>query len=246
MLFRSRFLWDFAEACRKSRMLVDYHGVHRPTGMERAYPNVVNYEGVHGLEQMKWNEGNPEFLANDVKICFTRMTAGPMDYTPGAMDNYRIGRYPPRKISFTNPGSIGTRCRQIAMMALYFAPLQMLCDSPTKYERNMECFSFMAGMPTVWDETRALGGSPDSHVAVARRKGDVWYAAGITNADWRYFVLDTSFLGDGEWDMEIFKDSSSSDDSPETYIHTRLGIRAGERITIRMAAGGGFAARFTK
>ena len=241
-----RFLWDFAEACRKNRMLVDYHGVHRPTGMERAYPNVVNYEGVHGLEQMKWNEGNPEFLANDVKICFTRMTAGPMDYTPGAMDNYRIGRYPPRKISFTNPGSIGTRCRQIAMMALYFAPLQMLCDSPTKYERNMECFSFMAGVPTVWDETRALGGSPDSHVAVARRKGDVWYAAGITNADWRYFVLDTSFLGDGKWDMEIFKDSSSSDDSPETYIHTRLGIRAGERITIRMAAGGGFAAKFTK
>ncbi len=249
-----RFLWAFAEACRRNRMIIDYHGVHRPTGLRRAYPNVLNYEGVHGLEHMKWNDGDPEILANDVKICYTRMTAGPMDYTPGAMDNYAIGKYPKKNAgrprskcdTYVNPGSIGTRSRQMAMMALYDAPLQMLCDSPTKYERNMECFSFMAATPTTWDETIGLEGTPDTCAVVARRKGDVWYVAGITNADGRYFTLDTSFLPEGEWNMEMFRDMYDSGDNASSYFHTRLGMKHGESIVIRMAPGGGFIARFTK
>ena len=248
-----RFLWKFAESCRKNRMLLDYHGSHRPTGLSRSYPNVLNSEGVFGLEQMKWSDGNPAILANDVKICFTRMTAGPMDYTPGAMDNYQVGMYPPksmtlkgRPFAFTHPGSLGTRSRQMAMMALYYAPLQMLCDSPTKYERNAECLAFMSAIPTTWDETRGLDGAPDTHVVVARRKGDVWYVAGITNADWRYYTLDTSFLPDGEWDMEIFRDTVDSDGKATAYLHARLGVRSGESLVVRMAPGGGFIARFTK
>ena len=249
-----RFLWTFAEACRKNKMIVDYHGVHRPTGMRRAYPNVLNYEGVHGLEQMKWNDGDVEMLANDVKICYTRMTAGPMDYTPGAMDNYAIGKYPKKSArnrsaansAYVNPGSIGTRSRQMAMMALYDAPLQMLCDSPTKYERNMECFSFMAATPTTWDETIGLEGAPDTCAVVARRKGEVWYVAGITNADGRYFTLDTSFLPEGDWNMEVFRDMYDSGDNASSYFHTRLGLKRGESVVIRMAPGGGFIARFTK
>ena len=249
-----RFLWTFAEACRKNRMIVDYHGVHRPTGLSRAYPNVLNYEGVHGLEQTKWNDGDVEMLANDVKICYTRMTAGPMDYTPGAMDNYAIGKYPKndaglprvRSYAYVNPGSLGTRSRQMAMMALYDAPLQMLCDAPTKYERNMECFSFMAATPTTWDETIGLEGSPDTCAVVARRKGEVWYVAGITNADGRYFTLDTSFLPEGDWNMEVFRDMYDSGDNASSYFHTRLSLKRGESVVIRMAPGGGFIARFTK
>lgn len=249
-----RFMWKFAEECRKNRMLVAYHGSHRPTGMSRAYPNVINYEGVYGLEQMKWFDGNPGILDNDVKICFTRMTAGPMDYTPGAMDNYAIGKYPRREAGanarrghvFTNPGSLGTRSRQMAMVALYYAPLQMLCDSPTKYERNRECLSFMARIPTTWDETIGLDGTPDSHAVVARRKGDVWYVAGITNEKGRYYTLDTSFLPDGEWDIEMFRDKYDSGENAKSYFHTRLGIRRGESIVVRMAPGGGFVARITK
>ena len=246
-----RFLWAFAEACRKNRMLVDYHGVHRPTGLSRAYPNVLNYEGVHGLEQMKWSDGSADILANDVRICFTRMTAGPMDYTPGAMDNYAVGKYPqknprrPRAV-YDNPGSLGTRSRQMAMMALYDAPLQMLCDSPTKYERNMECFAFMAATPTTWDETIGLEGSPETCAIVARRKGDAWYVAGITNAQGRYFTLDTAFLPEGEWNMEMFRDSYDSADNASSYFHTRLSVRRGESIVVRMAPGGGFIARFTR
>ena len=248
-----RFLWKFAESCRRNRMLIDYHGSHRPTGLRRAYPNVLNSEGVHGLEQMKWNDGDVEILDNDVKLCYTRMTAGPMDYTPGAMDNYAIGKYPKkdrkfagRHYAYTHPGSVGTRCRQMAMMALYDAPLQMLCDSPTKYERNMECFSFMAATPTTWDETVGLFGTPDTCAVVARRKGDVWYVAGITNAEGRYYTFDTSFLPDGDWNMEIFKDASDSNENATSYVHTRLKLRKGESMVVRMAPGGGFVARFTK
>ena len=247
-----RFLWKFAEVCSRNRMLVDYHGVHRPTGLSRAYPNVLNYEGVHGLEQMKWFDGNSEILANDVKLCFTRMTAGPMDYTPGAMDNYAIGKYPKRKSSggrsniWVNPGSLGTRSRQMAMIALYDAPLQMLCDSPTKYERNRECFSFMAATPTVWDDTVGLDGDPDSFVVVARRKGDVWYVAGITNDKSHIYQLDTSFLGEGEWKMEAFRDSRQNRDDPQAYSHDTIHVRKGETMAFQMAPGGGFVARFSR
>ena len=240
-----RFLWEFAEECAKNRMLVDYHGAHRPTGMSRAYPNVLNYEGVHGLECMKWFHNNEDFMDNDVKQFFIRMTAGPMDYTPGAMDNYPLGQY---KGSNVNPGSAGTRCRQMAMMAAYEAPLQMLCDAPTKYERNMECFRFMAATPVVWDDTVGLGGCPDSFAAVARKAKDgSWYAAAINNKDARTYVLDTSFLGEGTWKVEAFRDAEDAATAPQHYVHeTGNAVRAGEKLVYRMAPGGGFVVRFSK
>ena len=239
------FLWDFAEACRQNRMLVDYHGAHRPTGMSRAYPNVVGYEGIHGLECMKWfKSGQYDFMANDVRACFLRMTAGPMDYTPGAMDNYPIDQYGGGGI---NPGSVGTRCRQMAMMAAFEAPLQMLCDSPTKYEKNAECFSFMSKVPTTWADTKALGGMPDTMFAVARQAMDgSWYAAGLTNADARGFTLDTAFLGAGEWKAEIFRDADDADTQPTHYVRETKTVKAGEKIALRLAKGGGFAIRFAK
>ena len=160
------FLEKFAAACAKHKMLVDYHGAYRPVGLQRTYPNLLNYEGIHGLEQMKWGKKDKDMCYNDVACFFLRMTAGPMDYTPAAMDNYKIGDY---RGNGTNPGSVGTRCHQMALMALYEAPLQMLSDSPTKYEKNMECFSFMAKTPVVWDDTIGLGGCPESFAAVARR-----------------------------------------------------------------------------
>ena len=240
-----RFLWDCAEACRQNRMIVVYHGAHRPTGMSRAYPNVIGYEGVHGLEWMKgFRSGRYDFMANDVRACFLRMTAGPMDYTPGAMDNYPIDQYGG---GGTNPGSVGTRCRQMAMMAAFEAPLQMLCDSPTKYEKNAECFSFMSKVPTTWADTKALGGTPDTMFAVARQAKDgSWYAAGMTNADARDFTLDTAFLGAGEWKAEIFRDADDADTQPTHYVRETKTVKAGEKIALRLAKGGGFAIRFAK
>ena len=239
-----RFLWTFAEACAQNRMLVDYHGAHRPTGMSRAYPNVLNYEGVHGLECAKWFRNDYDFMDNDVKAFFLRMTAGPMDYTPGAMDNYPIGQY---KGNNVNPGSVGTRCRQMAMMVAYEAPLQMLCDAPTKYERNMECFSFMAATPVVWADTVGLGGCPYTYAAVARKAKDgAWYAAALNNKDPRDWTLDTAFLGAGEWTAEIFRDAPDADARPTRYVHETKTLKAGDTCAFRLTAGGGFVAKFTK
>ena len=240
----TQFLERFAAACAKEKMLVDYHGVYRPVGLHRTYPNIINYEGVHGLEQMKWHQNNYDFMANDVRLAFCRMTAGPMDYTPGAMLNYTKGTY---KGGTLFPGSYGTRCRQMAMMALFESPLQMLCDSPTNYEKNSECFRFMAETPTVWKDTVALGGHPDSHVALAREAKDgSWFAAGMTNWDARNFALDTSFLGTGKWEMEIFRDADDADKNATRYVREKKTVKAGERIMVTMAPGGGFVARFTR
>ena len=237
------FLEKFAAACARHRMIVDYHGVYRPVGLSRMYPNVLNYEGVHGLEYMKLSR-DEDMMANDVAAFFLRMTAGPMDYTPGAMDNYRIGEY---RGDATNPGSIGTRCRQMAMMALYEAPLQMLCDAPTKYERNAECLSFMARTPVVWDSVVGLGGSPKTFAAVARKARDgAWYAAGISNRDPRTFAFATDFLADGEWRADIFRDADDSADEPTHYVHEAKDVHAGETLSFRMAPGGGFVVRFTR
>lgn len=236
------FLETFAKACAKNKMLVDYHGIYRPTGMQREYPNIVNYEGIHGLEQMKWYDPSIDMMANDVRAAFLRMTAGPMDYTPGAMDNYVIGQY---RGSGTNPGSVGTRCHQMAMMAAYEAPLQMLSDAPTKYERNMESFSFMAKVPTVWSKTVGLGGSPDNFFAVAREAKDgVWYASAIGNADAHDVTIDTSFLGAGAWTAEIFRDAPDSDKHPTAYVHETKRVQSGDRLAFHLAPGGGFIVRF--
>ena len=181
---------------------------------------------------------------NDVACFFLRMTAGPMDYTPGAMDNYKFGDY---RGNGTNPGSVGTRCHQMALMALYEAPLQMLSDSPTKYEKNMECFSFMAKTPVVWDDTIGLGGCPESFAAVARKAKDgSWYAAGITNKEARDFAFKTCFLGGGEWKAEIFRDAGDSGENPTKYIHETKTVKAGDELSFNMASGGGFIVHFTK
>ena len=240
----ANFLEKFAVACAKHKMLVDYHGAYRPVGLQRTYPNVLNFEGIHGLEQLKWGKKDADMCYNDVACFFLRMTAGPMDYTPGAMDNYPLGNY---SGNTTNPGSVGTRCHQMALMALYEAPLQMLSDSPTKYEKNMECFAFMAKTPVVWDDTIGLGGCPESFAAAARKAKDgSWYAAAISNKDARDFAFKTDFLGGGEWKAEIFRDAGDADENPTKYIHETKTVKAGEELSFHMAPGGGFVVHFTK
>jgi len=186
--------------------------------------------------------------ASDVKSYFVRMSAGPMDYTPGAMDNYPVsdGENVRYKGTNFNPGSVGTRCHQMAMMTAYFAPLQMLSDAPTKYEKNIECFKFMAETPVVWDDTVGLAGDPDRYASCARRKGDVWYAAGLGNKAAYDYVLDTAFLGAGDWTMEIFRDAPDSDVEPTHYVHEKKTVKAGDKVPFRFARGGGFAAKFSK
>ena len=242
----ANFLEKFAAACAKHKMILDYHGVYRPVGLQRTYPNVLTLEGIHGLEQMKWGKKWKDMCYNDVACFFIRMTAGPMDYTPGAMDNYKIGDY---RGNGKHPGSVGTRCHQMALMALYESPLQMLCDSPTKYEKNMECFEFMVNVPVVWEDTVGLGGSPETHAIAARKAKDgSWYLAGITNRDAREIELPTSFLGPGKWKAEMFCDAPDSDENPTKYEHSHFTVEGGlkgKAHLVRMASGGGFIVKFS-
>ena len=235
-----RFLEETARIAAEWKLVIDYHGMHKPTGLSRTYPNVLNYEGVHGLEQTKW-EKNVDFPRNDLLSAYCRMSAGPMDYTPGAMLNMTKAQYRP---NYAQPGSQGTRVHQMALMTLYEAPLQMLCDSPTQYLRNRECFSFMAKVPVVWDETVAIAGSMEDYLVLARRKGDEWYVAAINSWKPRKISFNASFLGEGKWCAEIFEDGINADRDATDYVKKSATFAAGDGVSAKLAPGGGWTARF--
>ena len=238
-----RFLEKMSAAAAKYRLVLDYHGMYKPTGLQRAYPNVLNFEGVHGLEQSKWGAGEKDMPNTDCTHVFARMLAGPMDYTPGAMRNGLMAEWKPTP---SMPGAAGTRVHQMALMALFEAPLQMLCDSPSQYEANMECFTFMAATPVTWDDTVALGGEMNRYAALARRKGDSWYLAAICGSEAKDVAFDTAFLGDGVWSAEIFADGINADRDATDYRHHNATVTAGEKLAAHLAPGGGFVAKFTR
>ena len=237
------FLARMAALCAKYHLVVDYHGMYKPSGLQRTYPNILNFEGVHGLECCKGGKACTYFPDKDCTIVFTRMVAGPMDYTPGAMLNVPRNRWKPTP---WQPSTPGTRAHQMALMALYEAPLQMLCDSPTQYLKNKECFTFMAQTPVTWDETVGLAGEPDKFAAIARRKDGVWYLAAIAGAGGYDATFDTSFLGEGRWDAEIFADGLNSDRDATDYVHLRRTVSAGEKLAVKIPADGGYVVRFTQ
>lgn len=234
------FLYRGAEVCAKYKMMVDYHGICKPTGLQRTYPNVINYEGVHGLENMKWAENTYDMPLYDVTIPFVRMVAGPMDYTQGAMRNAIRKNYAP---IYTEPMSQGTRCHQLATYVIFESPLNMLCDNPTNYNREPECTDFIANIPTVWEKTVALDGKVGEYVAIARHHGDNWYVGALTNWDPREIELDLSFLGEGNYKIELFKDGINADRAACDYKKEVIPVPADRKLKIKMAPGGGWAAK---
>ena len=167
--------------------------MYKPTGLQRTWPNVLNFEGVKGMENVKWTP-NDDVPRYDVSIPFIRMVAGPMDYTPGAMRNATKRIFRPNN---SMPMSQGTRSHQLAMYVVFVAPLQMLSDNPTVYMQEQESTGFIAKVPTVFDETVALAGSVGEDVAVARRNDNICYACAMTNWDPRDLTIDVSFLEQG-------------------------------------------------
>ena len=239
-----RFLEETASDAAERKLVIMYHGIHKPTGLCRTFPNVLNYEGVYGLEQGHSIGGRKVVTANDVNLVFTRMVAGAMDYTPGAMRNRAFDA--PEFRRGTDPNACyGTRCHQLALFPLFEAPVQMLCDSPTQYRTAPECTAFLTKVPTVWDETRGVAGEIGQYAAVARRKGREWWLGAITNWDARTLSLPTDFLGGGEWQVEVFEDAPDANLNAEHYARRTLKIKAGESIKATLAQGGGFAARFS-
>ncbi len=234
-------LYDIAEKAAENHLIVDYHGVFKPTGLHRTYPNIVNYEGVKGLENMKW--GEYDAMRYDATIPYIRMLAGPMDYTPGAMRNATKINYKP---SNSRPMSQGTRCHQLALYVVFDAPLQMLADDPTSYSKEQESTDFIAKVPAVYDETVALDGKVGEYVAIARKKEETWFVGAMTNWTPREMMIDFSFLGAGNYQAVVFKDGINADRDATDYKKEVIKITSGDKLKIQMAPGGGWAARIEK
>ena len=236
-----KFCERMAKIAAENHLLTDFHGVYKPAGIQRTYPNVLNFEGVAGLEQLKWSPEDYDEVTYDVTIPFVRMVAGPMDYTQGAMRNAVRRNYRPVG---SEAMSQGTRCRQLAEYAVFEAPLTMLCDSPSNYMAETECTEFIAEFPTVWDETIPLCGEIGEYVAVARRHGETWYVGALTNWDERDLDLDLGFIGGGE--MTVFQDGINADRAARDYKKTSARIPADGIVRIHMAPGGGWVAKITR
>ena len=224
----------------KDHLVVDFHGAYKPTGMRRTYPNLLSREGVMGLEYNKWSDrGTAE---HNVTIPFTRMLAGPMDYTPGCFNNATREQFKPR---FIDPMCQTTRAQQLAMYVVYECPLAMLADYPEIYDHNPE-MEFLDKVPTVWDETKALNGEPSQYVTIARRQGDNWFLGAMTNGDPRDLEIPLSFLGVGEFEAQIFADGGDADKVATSLAISKKRVKAGDKLAIHLAPGGGAAVIFTR
>ena len=226
-----------AEEAARYKLFVDFHGSFKPAGLEYKYPNVLSYEGVRGMEQM--GGCTPD---NSIYYPFLRNALGPMDYTPGAMNNFQPNVY---RADRPNSGSIGTRAYQLALYVLFESGLQMLADNPTLYYRNADCTEFITRVPTTWDETVALAAEVGEVAVVAKRKGDKWFIGGMTNnkQDVREMEICLDFLNNGKnYKMTSFKDGINAGRQAMDYRRDESSVKKNDVIKIKMARNGGFAA----
>lgn len=226
-----------AHEAAEHKLLIDFHGSYKPTGLRRMYPNVLTREGVRGLEHNKWSEDiTPE---HDLILPFTRMLAGPMDFTPGAMVNATPDQFKP---VFNRPMSQGTRCHQLAMYVVYESPLQMLADSPSNYYREPESMEFLQQVPVTWDETMVPQAKVGEYILVIRQKDNMWYVGAMTNQEARTLELDLSFLKDADHKITIWQDGINADKNPVDMRMIKKKVNSSDNIEIKMAPGGGFVA----
>lgn len=233
-----------SQEAAKRHILVDFHGCYKPTGLYRTYPNVITYEGVYGLEQSKGDQSKAINPDHNVLLPFTRMVAGPMDYTPGAMGNAHKNEWQP---NWNEPISIGTRCHQLAMYVVYESPLQMLADSPTKYMAEPECMEFLSAVPTTWNQTIPACSKIGKYVSIARQSenGD-WFLGAMTNSEARTLTVKLDFLSDGNYEIKLWKDGVNAVRNAKDFSTEKKTVDKQTELSIEMVAGGGFAAIITK
>lgn len=233
-----------AKVAADNHLVLDLHGTYKPAGLNRTWPNVLNFEGVNGLENLKWSSLDQfDIISYDVLIPFIRQVAGPMDYTQGAMINGGRDNFRP---IVNNPMSQGTRCHQLALYMVLDSPLNMMCDSPTHYEREQECTDFIASVPTVWDETVVLSAKMGDHIVTARRKGSDWYVGGINGWEPRELEIDLSSLGIARGsEMVLFTDGVNAHRDGNDYRRAESAVDSTQPLKVRLAGGGGFAVRIS-
>ncbi len=220
-----------ARTAARYNQFVDFHGAFKPSGLTRKWPNVLNHEGVAGLENLKWSPKGYDQVTYDVTIPFVRLVAGPADYTQGAMRNAAKNCYAPIN---SEPMSQGTRCRQLAEYIVFDAPFTMLCDSPTNYLREAECANFIASVPTVWDETIAIDGSIGEYVVIARRSGSRWYVAAMT--DWNARDLEIVLPKGVGGEAVLWCDGLNAHRHGSDYKKENVSVRGS--LTVHLAPGG--------
>lgn len=235
------FYYDMAEMAAKYKLFIDFHGAYKPTGMCRTYPNVLNFEGVWGLEQAKWIPNSYDLVTYEVTIPFIRQVAGYLDFTQGAMKNATKDNF---RSVYTEPMSQGTRCRQLAEYVIFESPFNMLCDSPVNYSNNQECTDFISSIPTIWDETIALDGKVGEYVVIARRKDNTWYIGAINNWTPIDLTIDISKLGNYTT-YEAFEDGINAHKIATDYTKSTKGID-NNTINIHLAPGGGAAIKIER
>lgn len=234
---------ELAKACAERKLLVDFHGCSKPTGLNRAYPNILSFEAVRGLECSKWDTStNPDYR---LQFIFSRMLAGPIDYTPGSMRNSNLKNFKP--IDPGLPMSLGTRCQELAEYIIINSSLEMLADSPDGYRKYPDILNYLSEVPASWDETKALSAKVGEYAVVAKRKGNKWYVAGMNAWGGRKLDVDFSFLGKNRSiEMKIFADTEKSNDDANQYVSKSLTLNTAKPLEIYMASGGGFVAIITR
>ena len=234
-------VYRIAEATAKHKLTLDLHGIYKPTGINRTYPNIINFESVFGMEEVKWTEIENNMPLYDVTFPYIRMMAGPVDYTPGAMSNRSKADW---KAMYSSPMSMGTRCHQLATYIVHDSPLTMLCDAPTNYKGEEECVEFITSIPVDVDATFIADGKLGEYIVTVRQKDADWYIGGMTNWDERDIVLDFSFLPEGKsYQATVFTDGINANKNAEDYQASSYTVDHTKKLNIHMASGGGFAIR---
>lgn len=236
------FYENMARMAAERQMVIDMHGCAKPVGQFRTWPNLINFEGVLGGEVNKWSKAITP--SHNIDLVFTRMLMGPMDYTPGGLRNTAKGDF---SSCYNFPEVQGTRAHQAAMYVVYFAPLQMLCDSASEYLKSPEILKFMAETPTTWDETRVLEGKIGKYVVIARRSGEDWYIGGMCDWDGKEVDIDLSkiLLPDTEYKAEIISDGANAGRVGTDFKYCVKSLTSADKLKLKMAPGGGFAVKLS-
>jgi len=233
-----QWYYDVAKLAAEHHLMVDFHGATQPWGIQRTYPNVLDYEAVLGLENNK--AGRRDGPINRTTFPFTRMLSGPMDYTPGGFENVTREDFVARD---KNPMVMGTRAQQLALYVVFDEPLAMVSDVPSAYA-NQPDFRFIKDVPTTWDAIRVLNGEPGEFVTIARRHGDEWYLGSLTNWTSRDLRISLQFLGKGRYKAELYEDAADAGQNPKHISIRQQSVRSGDDLVLHLASGGGCAIRF--
>lgn len=232
-------VYRIAEMTARYKLTLDLHGIYKPTGINRTYPHIINFESVFGMEEVKWTDIKNNMPLYDVTFPYIRMMAGPVDYTPGTMRNATKADW---RAMYYTPASMGTRCHQLAAYIVHDSPFTMLCDAPTNYLNEQECVDFMASLPVEVDSTFIASGELGKYIVTVRKKDVNWYIGGMTNWDERDVQLDFSFLPEGmSYTAVLFKDGVNANKQAEDYRKETIRVNKDSRLTLHLASGGGFA-----